>query len=419
VTFRGIGGSADRLVAVGSGGAIWTSETGNVLEWTRRDDGTLPGLNDVIWTGDRFIAVGDLGTVLQSADGLEWSSVSTRTHFHLRAIHEHNGQVVVMGDYLTILGASTPEALPPVQRISGENRFATAIEISQQGWADNSSPYVLLARSHDFADALAGVPLAHALKAPILLTDSNSLYGSVLNEIQRLGATDVILLGGTAAISDDVAAQLDGYGYNVERLSGNGRYETAAEIARRLKLEIGDLPDAVIATGSDFPDALSAASYAAISGQPILLVHPTVLPGSTQDALTELGIQNVTVGGGTAAISSAVFDALSVPGSKDRVFDTNRYTTAVAMAEHFDLGSNRYFLATGTDFPNAITGAVLAARQGVGLLLVYGPAGVPPAAVQDFFSANHVEEVVLLGGSGAICEAQENWLLDYFSAVRR
>jgi len=253
------------------------------------------------------------------------------------------------------------------------------------------------------------------LNAPILLVDTHIVYGSILDEIERLGATDVILLGGTGAISDDVKTFLEGHGKTVERLAGANRYATAGVIAQRLADEVGSLTGAVIAVGTDFPDALSAASYAAMQGYPILLTRPTSLPGFTQDAIDDLNIQNLVVAGGEAAVSSGVFDALTVPGTKIRVSDTNRYTTAVAMAEHFNPGSRHYFLATGLDFPDAITGAVLAARQGTGVLLVWGPGSSPGLRVETFFTDYGVEGVTLFGGIGAIGAAMEAWMEDFFT----
>ena len=73
-----------------------------------------------------------------------------------------------------------------MSRISGVDRYQTAIEISSEGW--ESAETVIIARGNDFADALAGVPLAHAYEAPILLTLTDELSDNVLAEIERLRA---------------------------------------------------------------------------------------------------------------------------------------------------------------------------------------------------------------------------------------
>ncbi|MGI6366724.1 MAG: cell wall-binding repeat-containing protein [Bacillota bacterium] len=74
----------------------------------------------------------------------------------------------------------------PVTRISGSDRYATAVEVSKSGWS--SASVVVLARGDDYADALAGVPLAYRLGAPILLVEPNRLPSVTRQELVRLGA---------------------------------------------------------------------------------------------------------------------------------------------------------------------------------------------------------------------------------------
>src|SRR5699024_6856343 len=83
---------------------------------------------------------------------------------------------------------------PTVDRINGDSRYDTAVEISQAGW--ESADTVVLTRGDEYADALTGVPLAKQLDAPILLTRTHRLVESTLAEIERLGAKEVVILGG-------------------------------------------------------------------------------------------------------------------------------------------------------------------------------------------------------------------------------
>ncbi|WLR41774.1 cell wall-binding repeat-containing protein [Bacillus carboniphilus] len=116
-----------------------------------------------------------------------------------------------------------------IDRIKGADRFETSVEISKDGW--DTSDIVLLARGDNYADALAGVPLSHKLDAPLLLTESDSLTDVTMDEISRLNASKVIILGGEVAISEDVKASLKDMGISVERIAGQDRYETAQKIA--------------------------------------------------------------------------------------------------------------------------------------------------------------------------------------------
>ena len=99
-----------------------------------------------------------------------------------------------------------------VNRISDDNRYLTAIEISKKGWSKSDT--IVLARGDNYADALAGVPYAHQLNAPILLTQTNDLYEETVAEIARLGANKVVILGGESAISARVAGELKTAGLN-------------------------------------------------------------------------------------------------------------------------------------------------------------------------------------------------------------
>jgi putative cell wall-binding protein len=158
---------------------------------------------------------------------------------------------------------------PVVKRLSGPGRYETAAAISTEGWT--TSQYVVIATGENFPDALAGAPLAHAYGAPLLLVPSGSIPASVSAEITRLGATKAIILGGTGSVGTGVEYALRtrfGGEVNVRRISGAGRYETAAKIAlevrdryQSLGLPLGER--IVVATGASFPDAMAAASFAA------------------------------------------------------------------------------------------------------------------------------------------------------------
>lgn len=297
---------------------------------------------------------------------------------------------------------------PPTvaSRLSGPNRYSTAVAISQEGWADGSQT-VVLARADDFADALAGVPLAHYLDAPILLTATKNLHWATKAEIQRLNAEHVILLGGTGAISEEVRSTLESMGVTVERISGANRYGTAAEIANRLRDEGSNFDTAFIAVGTNFADALAASAYAAINEQPILLTQTNRIPIALSEAISSLGINHTYVVGGQGVISNDVFTLLPNPR---RISGSNRYGTAVALAEEFlEADTLNIYISTGLNFPDAIAGGVLAAKMGSGVLLVRGDLNEPNQVVKDFLADEAFRLFFLFGGQGAISVEMEEW----------
>lgn len=140
---------------------------------------------------------------------------------------------------------------PTLTRLSGDGRIQTAVNIAQEGWP-NGSRAVVLARGDSFPDALAGATLAAANEAPILLTDSLNLSSETQTEISALHPSKVFILGGPGAISPNIETSLKA-NYEVIRLGGNDRYETATNIASYLKANnLLKTNKAVIAYGENF-----------------------------------------------------------------------------------------------------------------------------------------------------------------------
>ncbi|SHF76343.1 cell wall-binding repeat-containing protein [Ornithinibacillus halophilus] len=306
---------------------------------------------------------------------------------NLKAVSLYNGKPVKESD--SVLVTFVGEKL---ERLSGELRYETAVEISKEGW--DSSDTVVLARGTEFADALAGVPLAHSLNAPILLTRSDELYPATLEEIERLGATKVVILGGTGAINEHVEMELEGEGLNVRRIAGETRFETAARIADEVAPEGSD--KVVVTNGRDFPDALSVASHAAVAGMPILLTRPDSLPDATADAVDTLGVSETYVVGGYEVVTDEVVAELP---DVERLRGTNRYETNLVVNEHFGVDNNHLYVATGKHYADALAGAVLAAKNDSTIVLVSTDL---PEGVADFITENHTLRLTIFGGTGAV-----------------
>ncbi len=283
-----------------------------------------------------------------------------------------------------------------INRLAGSNRYQTAVKVSQAGW--DKASVVLIARGDDYADALAGAPLAYKLDAPLLLTSPENLSACTRQEIIRLDASSAVILGSADAVSDDVAQELEDMGLQVQRVGGDNRYHTAALIAGEVAPQ--GASSAVIVTGLNFPDALAAASYAARAGYPVLLTRRDQLPAETAAAITDLGVSNTVIVGGTTAIGSTVSDQL--PGS-ERITGADRYATAVELARHFDPPTGHIFIATGLNYPDALAGAVLAAKLNSTILLVLDDR--VPGVVEDFVLARDVEHATVLGGESVVGSA--------------
>jgi hypothetical protein len=162
----------------------------------------------------------------------------------------------IVKQFTSLLAAPPPRALParrtpsppptPSHRSAGPERIATAVAASADHRA--SADDALLATATSFPDALSAGALAAGLDAPLLLTHPDAVPDRSLEELERLGVSTVWILGGTAVISPAVESDSESHGYAVERIAGDGRYDTAREIA--LASGPADTGEVVVALGA-------------------------------------------------------------------------------------------------------------------------------------------------------------------------
>lgn len=300
--------------------------------------------------------------------------------------------------FISILPVQKVQAAISTQRLSGVDRYETAIKISQSGWSGSQN--VVLATGQDFPDALSAAPLAKKLNAPILLTEKLRLSSGVEDEIKRLGAKKVFIVGGTGVVSKSIEDRIRANSIEVIRLSGSDRYETSIAVANYMNSNFGGIKEIVAATGSDFPDALSIAPVAAKKGIPIILTPKTYLPSVVKTYISSKGITKTYLIGGSGVISEKVRQDLP---DAERIWGSDRYETNVAILNRFskELDFNKSYMATGRDFPDALAGSALAPETSSPIILV----DKVPADVTMSFAAHRISsisQVTILGGEGAV-----------------
>jgi putative cell wall-binding protein len=301
-------------------------------------------------------------------------------------------------------------ALKEVLRIFGNDRIKTAVTLSEKTFT--TADAVVIATAYNFPDALAAAPLAHALSAPILLVNKDTVPDAVISEIERLGAQEAYIVGGEGVISAAVEDQLKGLGLSVERIAGVDRYDTAVQIAYKLSdiLGVTSFEKAYIATGENFPDALAAGGVAAKVSCPILLVKKDYIPYVVKQAIEELGITQTYILGGVGAVSSSVESNLPNP---TRLAGKDRYETAVRIAEHAvqDLGfdSSAIYVATGLNYPDALAAGACVAKTANPILLVKTDE-VPQSVVDFIASHSEIIKIRIVGGTGAVSSTVEEVL---------
>jgi hypothetical protein len=302
------------------------------------------------------------------------------------------GTGAAVGPYSSVMIDVRDDDPRPVQRVAGEDRIATAIEISKAALPDAElADSVLLASAAGFADALAGTSLAVARNGVVLLTPPDSLDPRVTAEIGRVLQPDgtVFVLGGPAAVSPAVVEALDANGFRSVRLGGADRYETAVVIARLI-----DSPSAAyLATGRDFPDALAAGAAAGVTGGVVLLTDGPVLPDVTRTYLGSQRLSAVAVGG----------DAARAMPSAERIVGADRYETAALLADAVLIEPTTVAIASGEGFPDAVAGGAHVAALGGALLLTRADALPEPTAT--WLAAAPIVSPFVYGGPAVISDA--------------
>ncbi len=281
-------------------------------------------------------------------------------------------------------------------RLSGATRYGTAIEIAdayvdliegaESGRAEVDTVIVTSGLDEHLGYVLPAPALSRRHQAPVLLTEPSRLLGSVRRFIERHEIERVIIVGGTDAVSADVAAAIDDLdGVSIERVGSNDVYATAVAVAARTGVSAGQPGDfgrrgrtVLLATGEKIPDALAAGPLAYRGQHPILLTQRDRLPDEVVGFLDRSGTAHVVILGGSAAVSTSVERRLDALGmSTTRWFGPDRYATAAEVARALlDVGSpQRCFdgadvgLASGLRLPDAIVSMPLLGEMCAPLLL--------------------------------------------------
>lgn len=316
-------------------------------------------------------------------------------------------------------GGGTLEPVTPaadVQRLAGDNRYETAVEISKAAFSNGGAAAasfetaaaagveaVFISTGTDFPDGLAGGPSASKLGAPLLLTKKSSLPAVVSEEIKRLDPQSIYILGGTGVVSAGVESALqkltDG---KVTRLAGPNRYATAAKASTLWT----STETVYLASGLMFADALSGGAAAAREGAPLLLTKDKSLPVETVAALKRLDPSKIVLVGGTGAISDAVKAAVAdaVPGATiTREWGQDRYGTSAELLRSGTTGPiSKLMLASGLNFPDALAGIPASIAKGAAFAIT--KTACLASSVKAALGSDTIAKYFLLGGKAVLAD---------------
>ncbi len=296
---------------------------------------------------------------------------------------------------------------PGAYRVSGSDRYATSVAVSQSAYPTPGVPVVYIASGQGYADAIAASAAAAAQRGPLLLTAGGEVPASVMTELRRLAPAKIVVVGGQNVIADGVLTQLATVQGSVQRIAGSDRFETARQLA---KYAFPSATGAYFAGGLNFPDALSAASAASASGQPVLLVTGF----GPADAATSAYVSNAkmtsaTVVGGANIVAASFDTSLRSAGvAVTRIGGADRYDTShLVNAQRFSSAGTVY-VASGSDFPDALAGAAMAGAAKAPLYL--SPSWCLPRSVGDDIVKLKASKVYFIGGQNALTGAVTGYI---------
>ncbi|MDQ7093191.1 cell wall-binding repeat-containing protein [Desulfosporosinus sp. PR] len=318
----------------------------------------------------------------------------------LMSLRKRSSKLCLILSLITLISLAIPtvtlaNSSPTITRLAGIDRYETASQIARSGWSQ--SDYAILAFGGDYPDALSAAPLAKKFNAPILLTDTGSLPSTTKQTLLDLQVKKVVIIGGTAVISQAVESELQTMGLETTRVYGNDRYATAVQVAQQVNSKPSTL---FVVTGEDYPDALSVASIASMKQIPIILVPYDVMPDTVKSYLSTLNVSKTYVVGDSDIISDQV--AQQFPNTV-RILGADKYARNILINQTFvtDFNSDSICLATGEGFADALAGTAYCAKLSEPITLINNdsPANTRSYYQQRVANASHV---YVFGGTGII-----------------
>ncbi|MGI6216731.1 MAG: cell wall-binding repeat-containing protein [Coriobacteriales bacterium] len=336
-------------------------------------------------------------------------------------------------------------------RLSGTDRYETMGKILEEGFDSAGNIYsnrVIVTSGENFPDALAAAGYAgldfssgkYTKATPIVITSSDSLDDTAKEEIEMLmantstdvisasdGTFEAIVIGGESAVSADTYSEISDIvgSDNITRISGSDRAATAVAVYNDGASDASDTDangswgdTAIIATGYNFADALSASSMAYANKMPIFFTDSDGnLSSDTEAAIEDGEFDQILILGGTGAVSQDASTWASTVTNIRRLSGSDRYSTSSAIAdyavENAGLSYSTITVATGSNFPDALCAGPLAGMKGGPVLLVDNSTTNGGTTVSSNI-ADNVSDITggyVIGGTAAVSA-------DIYSAIQ-
>lgn len=228
---------------------------------------------------------------------------------------------------------------------AGVDRYKTSVDVSKNGFENGSENVILVCGENKaLVDGLTATPLAATLDAPILLTSKNNIPDCVVDEIERLGAKNIYIVGGENSVSLEVSNKLERYyGRNVTRIEGEDRYETSINVSEEVVKNSSGKVDTFIVGGSGLADALSISPVAGSKKSPIILTNKESLSIDNKHFLRKYAKDTYMIGGNSHISNNVSKDIVNLGLTTKRLSGENRQdTNAAIIKEFYGVGKELY-----------------------------------------------------------------------------
>lgn len=327
--------------------------------------------------------------------------------------------VIISSLGVVMVGTEMSEATPQLKadRVGGKDRIETSIEISKKAGVESVKTAILVGYDGE-VDALTGTSLAKKLNGRVFMTKKDEVDKWTLTEMNKLGVKDVVILGGESVVSKNVEISLEkDNGFNVRRLAGNDREDTALKVAKEI---IGDKEgnNIFITQGYEsYADALSIGPVSARLGSPILLVSKGDRSSKNIDKwMNELYVDEITIIGGESVVSKDIEKQLRKYGRTRRVAGVNREETSIKIANEYSKDSKATVIANGYSSADAVVGGYFANEIGAPIILT--PGNRLQQQTYDYLYENR-KETVVLGLYSAVSKEVEDDINSALSGEKR
>jgi putative cell wall-binding protein len=305
-----------------------------------------------------------------------------------------------------------PELVAGVQRIGGADRYIVSAAISADTYPDGVTVNtVYVVSGETYPDALSASALAGLSKSPVLLVKKDSVPEAIRFELSRLRPVRIVVLGGTNSIGIDAEKELRKFAPNFTRVEGDDRYIVSAAASKYALPNPAGTKILYVASGENFPDALSGSAAAGRVVGPVLLVKRDVVPDAVRDEIKRLKPTEIRVLGGDQSISPVTATQLGLIAPVTRIDGADRFAVSASVATPFPNPTDTVYVASGTTFPDALSGGAAAVPNSAPVLLVR--ADEIPAQIGDQLNRLHPKRIVVLGGTNTVSAMVEAQLKGY------